>query len=72
MSMMDSINIEEIGELADTADNYRMYATDDMARLPVDMRLDALLRGFTEVRDKLREFYIAGGGDPTTWSSDHD
>lgn len=67
-----TIDIEEIGELADTADNYRVYATGDMARLPVEMRLDALLHGFTEVRDKLRALYITGGGDPTTWSANND
>lgn len=69
MSMMDAIDIEEIGELADTADNFLVYATDAMGRLPMDNRIDALNIGLTKIRDHLRALYITGGGDPATWDT---
>ena len=62
------VDLDNIGGMADEADNYLVYATDMMAGLPTDMRLDALRRGLTSIRDGLRREYIAGGGDPTTWA----
>ena len=65
---------ESLGQLADTADNYREYGVADdimgaFKTLPVEMRLEVLTHGLTEVRDALRSIYIAFTGIDV-WGSD--
>lgn len=58
--------IEQIGLLADKAENYAEYADKSMAALSPAMRLDALGSGMRALCDDLRKLYVVAGGPP--WS----
>lgn len=59
--------LERIGELADTADNYRTYTEVPLRNTTV--AIAALNHGLTEIRNEARAIYIALGGDADTWEA---
>ena len=67
-----------IGELVDKACNYAVYGGPGMARLPAEIRIDAMTTGLLELRDGLRQFYVGITGtdpwkdDPTWQAKPHD
>lgn len=57
--------LEALGQLIDKADNYLSWKDNTFA-LP-QMKLEAYETGLADVRDSLKEFYFANGGEDV-WS----
>lgn len=60
-----------LGRAVDTAENYMEYGTHAtmtaMARLPANIRIDALSNGLKELRDTIKALYLELGGEDV-WS----
>jgi hypothetical protein len=61
-------NLEILGELVDTADNYLEYGVGGgMSGLPPGMRIDAPTNGLKAIRKEIKALYIVEGGEDR-WS----
>jgi hypothetical protein len=52
------MNIEELGQLADSAENFLA-----LKELGPEIALDGMTHGLEEIRDKLREHFVEETGD---------
>lgn len=62
------IDIEEIGELADKADN---HVAASKLPMPAAIHVGCLVGGLEEIRDKLREYYVQQTGENPWEDSDN-
>ena len=56
------MDLEPLGKLIDTCDNYLEYTQGGLTSLPTEMRLNAMSYGLADIRQALYKFYIAHGG----------
>lgn len=57
--------LDVLGRLVDTAENFLFYGDDSGAfgRLAPSIRIQALAHGIEELRDTIKQLYLAGGGE---------
>ena len=67
MTNADEHILDVLGRAVDTAENFMEYGTHAttpaMARLPSDIRIDALSNGLKELRDTVKALYLELGGE---------
>jgi len=65
MKKITAEQLERLGQMVDTIDNYLTYKTNPYA--PALMKIGAYEHGLVQLRKDLKRLYVEMGGDPETW-----